>query len=56
MVNGTLLNFGKRYKNDYRVIFNQWPKLNLGLDALNNQKNLEWCLMIMAMEGIERSY
>ena len=34
MVNGTLLNFGKRYKDDLRVIFYQWQKL----DALSNQK------------------
>ena len=38
MVNGTLLNFGKRYKDDLRVILEQWPKLHLGLDALSNQK------------------
>jgi hypothetical protein len=38
MVNGTLLNFGKRYEDNLRVIFNQWPKLHLGLDALSNQK------------------
>ena len=37
MVNGTLLNFGKRYEDDLRVIFDQWPKLHLGLDALSNQ-------------------
>ena len=35
MVNGTLLNFSKRYKDDLRVIFDQWPKLHLGLDALS---------------------
>ena len=40
MVNGTLLNFGKRYKNDLRFIFDWWPKLHLGLDALSNQKIL----------------
>ena len=39
MVNGTLLNFGKRYEDDLRVIFDQWPKLQ-GLDALSNQKIL----------------
>ena len=39
MVNGTLLNFGKRYKDDLRV-FDQWPKLHLGLDALSNRKIL----------------
>ena len=40
MVNGTLLNFGKRYDDNLRVIFDQWLKLHLGLDALNNQKIL----------------
>ena len=37
MVNGTLLNFGKRYEDDLRVIFDLWPKMHLGLDALSNQ-------------------
>ena len=37
MVNGTLLNFGKRY-NNFRDIFDQWLKLHLGLDALSNPK------------------
>ena len=41
MVNGTLLNFGKRYEDDLSVIFDQWPKLHLGLDLLSNQKILE---------------
>ena len=40
MVNGTVLNFGKRYKDNLRAIFDQWPKLHLGLDALDNQKIL----------------
>ena len=40
IVNGTVLNFGKRYKDSLRVIFDQWPKLHLGLDALSNQKIL----------------
>ena len=39
MVNGTLLNFGKRYKDDLRVIFDHWQKLHLGLDALSNKKS-----------------
>ena len=39
-VNGTLLNFGKRYEDNLRVIFDQWPKLHLGLVALSNQKIL----------------
>ena len=41
MVNGTLLNFGKRYEDDLRVIDDQWQKLHLCLDALSNQKILE---------------
>ena len=43
MVNGTLLNFSKTYKDAFqkRVIFEQWPKLHLGLDALSNQKILK---------------
>ena len=40
IVNGTLLNLGKRYEDKLRVIFYQWPKLHLGLDALSNQKTL----------------
>ena len=40
-VNGTVLNFGKRYKDNLRVTFDQWPKLYLGLDALSNQKILK---------------
>jgi hypothetical protein len=40
MVNGTLLNFGKIYKDNLRDIFDKWPKLHLGLDALSNQKIL----------------
>jgi hypothetical protein len=40
MVNGTLLNFGKKYEDNLRVIFDQWPKLHLGLDAPSNQKIL----------------
>ena len=38
MVNGTLLNFGKRYEDNLRIIFDHWPKLHLGLDSLSNQK------------------
>ena len=41
MVNGTLLNFGKRYDDNLRVIFEQWLKLYLGLDELSNQKILK---------------
>ena len=40
MVNGTVLNFGKRYENNLGVIFDQWPKLHLVLDALSNLKIL----------------
>ena len=41
MVNGTLLNFGKKYEDDLRVISDQWQKLHLGLDALSNQQILK---------------
>ena len=42
MINGTLLNIGKRYEDELRVIFDQRPNLHLiGLDALNNQKILK---------------
>ena len=41
MVNGTLLNFGKRYEDDFSVIFDQWPKLHLDLEAVSNQKILK---------------
>ena len=41
IVNGTLLNFGKRYEDNLRVIFDQWLKLHLGLDELSNQKILK---------------
>ena len=41
MVNGTLLNIGKRYEDDLRVIFDQWPKLHIGLDALSYKKILK---------------
>ena len=40
MVNGTLLNFGKRFEDNLRVIIDQWPKLRLDLDVLSNQKIL----------------
>ena len=41
MVNDSLLNFGKRYEDGLRVIFDQWPKFHLGLDALSNKKILK---------------
>ena len=46
MVNGTLLNFGKRYDNNFRVIFDQWLKLHLGLDVLSNQEILKGVFLI----------
>ena len=42
MVNDTLLNFGKRYEDELRVIFDQRQKLHLGLNALSNQKILKF--------------
>ena len=47
MVNGTLLNFGKRYEDNLRVIFDQWLKLHLGLDALSNQKILNGTYLVV---------
>ena len=47
MVNGTLLNFGKKYEDDLRIIFDQWQKLHLGLDVLSNKKNLKRYLLVM---------
>ena len=41
MVDGTLLNFGKRYEDDLMIIFDQWLKLNLDFDSLSNQKILK---------------
>ena len=41
MVNGIVLNFGKGYKDDLRVIFDQYPKLQLGLGVLSIQKILK---------------
>ena len=52
IVNGTLLNFVKRYKDNLRVIFDQWPKLYSVLDALSNQKNLELYLIVHAFVSI----
>ena len=43
MVNGTLLNFGKRYVDDLRVIFDQWPKMQLA-GCAKQSKNLKWYL------------
>ena len=41
MVNGTLLNFGKRYEDDLWVNFDQLPNLHFGLDVLSQQKILK---------------
>ena len=46
MVNESLLNFGKRHEDNLRVIFDQWPKLHLGLDALSNQKILNGVYLV----------
>ena len=35
---GTEQNFGKKYEDDLRVVFDQWPKLNLGLHVQLDQK------------------
>ena len=49
MVNGTLLNVGKRYEDNLRVIVDQRPKIHLGLDALGNQKNLKRYLIAISL-------
>ena len=36
-----MINFGKRYEDDIRVIFHPWQKLHLGWDAPSNQKILK---------------
>ena len=41
VINVTVLNFGKRYEDNFRVIFDQWPKLYIGFDVLSNQKILK---------------
>ena len=53
MVNGTVLNSSKRYKDDLMVIFDQWPNLHLGLDALSSQKILKgvYCRRFAALVG-----
>ena len=47
MVNGTLLNFGKRYKDNLMVIFDQWAKVALRFGCGKQSKNLEWYLRHM---------
>jgi hypothetical protein len=61
VVNGTLLNFGKRYEDDLRVIFDQWPKLHLCLDALSNQKIVKevsalYCQKSIKMMSVKMAY
>ena len=36
-----LLNLDKEYEDDLRLIFYQYQKLHLGLDAISNQKILK---------------
>ena len=58
MVNGTVLNFGKRYEDDLRVIFDQWQKSQVGLDALSNQKTLKgiYYLKKASKKGLNRHF
>ena len=55
---GSLLNFGKRYEDDIRVIFHQWQKLHLGLDALSNQKILNgiYSLSLKKVEKLQNFF
>ena len=41
MVNGTLLNFGKKYEDDLKVIFDQVAKVALRFGCAKQSKNLE---------------
>jgi hypothetical protein len=52
LVNGTLLNFSKRYKDNLSVIFDQWQMLHLGLDALSNQKILKGIYRIQSIVNL----
>ena len=36
-----------------RVIFNQWPKLHLGLDALSNQKILKFIYVLLIHTDVQ---
>ena len=46
MVNGTLLNFGKRYKDDLlKGHFWSMAKVALRFGCAKQSKNLEWCLL-----------
>ena len=56
MVNDTVLNFGKRYKDNLRVIFDQWQKLHLGLEfgCAKQSKNLEMYLFYMYVVAKEQ--
>ena len=40
-INGILLKFGKRYKDNLRIFIDQWLKLHLGLHVPSNQKILK---------------
>ena len=53
MVSRTLKNFGKRYKDNLRVIFDQWAKLHLGFDALSNQKSRKVSIIFGSNENFK---
>jgi hypothetical protein len=48
MVNGTLVNFGKRYEDNLRVIFLSAAKVAPRFGCAEQSKILEWYLMFMA--------
>ena len=60
MVNGTLLNIGKRYEDNLRVIFDQWSKLPFNFRADLDFTSRPWTktnvnVRANCMEGEERS-
>ena len=40
MIKGILLNFGKRYEDDFRVIFDQWPKFTFSFRCAKPQTDV----------------
>ena len=47
MVNGTLLNFGKRYDNNLRVIFDQWLKFGRAEQSKDLERYLLFSLFVV---------
>ena len=52
------LEFGKRYKNDVRVIFDQWLKLNLRFDVEPEIRILKvnYCISLLTFCGLSGAW